>query len=169
MYVERRTLLKILTASAAVPTEALRAAATQCSASGVGSNFESYQFAILHAGRAGPCRPVDGTHHSGRCAFARRERCPRSRLCGHDDLDGLDTTKTAWRPACPIPRGFRGRPSRNGSCPGCSRRKCSEERRGTILYRPQAHDRRWLLHFDHRYSEGASIRRQYAYDIRAGL
>ena len=47
METERRTILKILSAGAAAPAGALRAAATLCSGSGADSTFENYRFAFF--------------------------------------------------------------------------------------------------------------------------
>jgi hypothetical protein len=46
MNPDRRTVLKVLTASA-LPREVLRAAANQCSSAGIGSEFAAYQFAFF--------------------------------------------------------------------------------------------------------------------------
>ena len=97
MNVERRTLLKILTASAAVPTEALRAAATQCSASGVGSTFESYQFVFFTPEEQAL---VDRLMELIIPADAHSPGASAARVPAFADMmisTGSDTTKAAWR------------------------------------------------------------------------
>jgi len=48
-FTERRTILKVLSASAAAPAGILEAAASLCSSSGLDSAFEGYQFVFLSA------------------------------------------------------------------------------------------------------------------------
>ena len=48
MSLERRTLLKVLSAGAVAP-EALLSAASHCSSSGLGTEFDNYQFAFFTA------------------------------------------------------------------------------------------------------------------------
>ena len=51
MAIERRTLLKVLSAGAATP-EALLRAANQCSVTGAGTSYENYRFVFLDSDTA---------------------------------------------------------------------------------------------------------------------
>jgi len=97
MGIERRTVLKVLSASAVVPAGTLQAAANLCSTTGAGSEFENYTFAFFTdeeralAGRLMELIIPSDEHSEGALA---------ARVPAFADLmisTGSERTKAAWR------------------------------------------------------------------------